>query len=65
MKLITFEDIQSSGIGPLQCMDWVENAIARKSEAILPATISLHPGARFVTLCLALFPMRAESFLGA
>lgn len=45
MKLITFEDIQSSGIGPLQCMEWVENAIARKSEAILPAKISLHPGA--------------------
>lgn len=45
MKLITFKDIQKSGVTPLQCMDWVDAAIARKGDAILPAKISLHPGA--------------------
>ncbi|MBR2835356.1 MAG: hypothetical protein IKE43_06585 [Coriobacteriales bacterium] len=43
MKVVTFEDIKALGIGPLTCLDWVQTAIARKREALLPPKISLKP----------------------
>lgn len=43
MKLITFEDIKSLNINPLDCLDWVSEMISIKSQTQLPAKISLHP----------------------
>ncbi len=43
MKIITFEDILKLQISPLECFEWVSEAIEKKKEALLPAKISLKP----------------------
>lgn len=41
MKIITYEDIKALQIDPLDCYDWVVEALKGKSEALLPPKISL------------------------
>lgn len=36
MKVISFEDIKNLNITPLQCYEWVEDAIKNKKQTILP-----------------------------
>ncbi|MGF7144115.1 ornithine cyclodeaminase/alanine dehydrogenase [Anaerotaenia torta] len=43
MKIISFDQIMDLGITPLQCYNWVSDAIVGKREALLPAKISLKP----------------------
>lgn len=43
MKIITFDNIKNIGITPLQCYEWVSEAIQNKHDVILPAKISLKP----------------------
>lgn len=44
MKIIQFDEITKLGISPIQCFDWVSDALKRKKEVILPAKISLKTG---------------------
>ena len=41
MKIITYEDIKALQISPLDCYDWVVEALQHKEEALLPPKISL------------------------
>ncbi|MDO4556878.1 MAG: ornithine cyclodeaminase [Lachnospiraceae bacterium] len=43
MNIITFNQIKALGISPSECYSMVENMIAIKSEAILPAKIHMAP----------------------
>ena len=43
MKLITQPQIKSLNIAPAQCVEWVKESFSLKSQAQLPAKISLHP----------------------
>ena len=43
MKVITFDDIRSLHIAPLDCYLWAEEMIRNKSNALLPAKISMKP----------------------
>lgn len=43
MKIISFEDIKNLNIMPQTCMQWVNDMIVNKQEALLPAKISLKP----------------------
>ena len=43
MKIITHTDILNTKISPLQCYEWVSDILKYKSEAILPAKISIKP----------------------
>ena len=44
MKIITHQDIVNLNISPLTCYEWVSHMIADKSEALLPAKISMKLG---------------------
>lgn len=48
MRIITFDKIRDLNISPLQCYEWVEEIISKKGNAILPAKISMKPGAEGV-----------------
>ena len=37
MKIVTFDDVKSLGVSPTNCYEWVNEMIARKQEAFLPA----------------------------
>lgn len=41
MKVITYEDIRKLNVSPLECYDWVVEALRQKGEALLPPKISL------------------------
>ena len=41
MEVIRFSDIQKLNIQPVECYEWVQKALALKSESLLPAKISL------------------------
>lgn len=43
MKIISHQLIRSLGISPKVCVDWIYESFAMKSEAQLPAKISVHP----------------------
>ncbi len=43
MKVIGFKDIVNLGISPKCCYEWMAEALENKSQAILPAKISLKP----------------------
>lgn len=43
MKIISFEDVKKLNITPVQCYEWVSDAIEHKGDAMLPAKISLKP----------------------
>ena len=43
MRIISEQTIRSLGISPKQCTDWIYESFALKSEAQLPAKISVHP----------------------
>ncbi len=45
MKIISFTDIQSLNLSPMQCYEWVSEMISIKKESILPAKIHMNlPG---------------------
>ena len=41
MKVISYNDIKKLNITPIQCYEWVEEAIKQKNNAILPPKISM------------------------
>lgn len=43
MRLLTFDRIKEAGITPVECYQWVSDAIRHKSDGILPPKISLKP----------------------
>ncbi len=43
MKIISFNDIKNIGISPLECVNWVNEALRMKGESLLPKKISLAP----------------------
>ncbi|MBD5493227.1 MAG: ornithine cyclodeaminase [Lachnospiraceae bacterium] len=43
MKIISFDKIKNLQIQPLQCYEWVEEALLEKQNTLLPAKISLKP----------------------
>lgn len=43
MKIISFDQIRNLNIMPQTCFQWVSEMIANKSEALLPAKISMKP----------------------
>jgi len=43
VKIIAEKDIEALGITPAQCLEWVEHGFRTKSDADLPAKISVHP----------------------
>lgn len=43
MRIISEQTIRNLGISPKQCTDWIYESFALKSEAQLPAKISVHP----------------------
>jgi len=43
MKVIKFDDIKKMEISPIQCYEWVNEALLHKNEALLPAKTSLKP----------------------
>lgn len=43
MRVLSFDKIKEAGITPLQCYTWVSGSIMHKTDAILPAKISLKP----------------------
>jgi len=43
MKIIKFDQIENSRISPLQCYEWVTEALAGKSKVFLPPKVSLKP----------------------
>ena len=43
MKIISFEDIKNLGITPQQCLQWTQETLEHKEEAMLPPKISLKP----------------------
>lgn len=43
MRIISEQTIRSLGISPKQCTDWIYESFSLKSEAQLPAKISVHP----------------------
>lgn len=44
MRVLSFDKIKEARITPLQCYTWVSGSIMHKTDAILPAKISLKPG---------------------
>ena len=44
MRVLSFDKIKEARITPLQCNTWVSGSIMHKTDAILPAKISLKPG---------------------
>lgn len=44
MRLLTFDRIKQAGITPMECYQWVSDAILHKRDGILPPKISLAPG---------------------
>ena len=48
MKNISFEDIKSLNISPVECYKWVNEMILNKKDALLPAKIHMNmPGNKF------------------
>lgn len=43
MKIITHQHIESLGITPRQCVEWIYESFSNKNQAQLPAKISVHP----------------------
>lgn len=57
MRIISAELIRSLGISPRQCTDWIRESFGIKSEAQLPAKISVRPsGDNFFTSMPCLLP---------
>lgn len=57
MKRITNQQIQSLGLSPTTCVDWIKESFSIKSAAQLPAKMSVHPrGNDFITTMPCLLP---------
>ncbi len=57
MQVIKDEQIQSLGIAPAICVDWIQESFAIKEHAQLPAKMSVHPqGNDFITTMPCLLP---------
>ena len=63
MRYITNADIDSLGITPQQCVDWVREAFLLKEKCQLPPKVSLHPqGDDFVNTMPCLLPPEYHTF---
>lgn len=61
MKIISEQTIRSLGISPRQCVDWIYESFRIKSEAQLPAKISVHPAdSDFFTSMPCLLPTEKD-----
>lgn len=65
MKIVTFDDVKSLGISPIDCYEWVSDMIARKQEAFLPAKTHMNmPGNIFCNVMPSLIPGLAKTNWG-
>lgn len=63
MRYITSEQIESLGIGPTTCVEWVREAFLMKWDCVLPPKISIHPqGTDFINTMPCLLPKRFHKF---
>ncbi len=63
MRTITDKDIESLGISPVTCVDWVREAFCMKHECQLPPKVSVHPqGNDFITTMPCLLPESYHTF---
>lgn len=63
MKLISNQQIVELGITPKMCVEWIRESFCMKSEAQLPAKISLHPqGGDFINTMPCLLPEKYGRF---
>lgn len=57
MKIISFDDVKSLNISPLECYQWVSEMILHKKEAFLPAKTHMNmPGNVFCNIMPCLVP---------
>lgn len=63
MKIISSEQIQSLGITPEKCVEWVREAFLIKERSQLPPKISLHPqGTDFINTMPCILPSEYHTF---
>lgn len=63
MKIITDSEIQSLGISPKTCVQWVKEALLIKGDCQLPAKVHVHPkGNDFITTMPCLLPENTHKF---
>ncbi len=63
MKIISSEQIQSLGITPEKCVEWVREAFLIKERCQLPPKISLHPqGTDFINTMPCILPSEYHTF---
>ena len=63
MKIISSEQIQSLGITPEKCVEWVREAFLIKERCQLPPKISLHPqGTDFINTMPCILPPEYHTF---
>lgn len=63
MRYITSEQIESLGISPSMCVEWVKEAFLMKRECVLPPKISMHPqGTDFINTMPCLLPESYHRF---
>ncbi len=63
MKIITNQEIESLGINPATCYQWVQESFKMKYDSQLPAKMSVHPqGIDFYTTMPCLLPQRYDFF---
>ena len=65
MKIISFEDVRSLNISPTLCYEWVNEMIANKAKAFLPAKTHMSmPGNIFCNVMPCLVPGVANTNMG-
>ena len=58
MKIISFEDVISLDVNPVDCYNWVSEMILHKADAFLPAKIHMNmPGNVFCNVMPSLLHM--------
>lgn len=65
MKIITFNDVCSLNISPIQCYDWAEQMIKDKKKSLLPPKISIKPtDGVFCNVMPSMIPSESLGFAG-
>ena len=65
MKIITFDDIKSLNISPVQCYEWTEKMIKNRKDALLPPKISIKPkDGVFCNVMPSMIPSESIGFAG-
>lgn len=63
MRYINSDQIETIGISPIQCVEWVKESFLIKKESKLPPKISIHPqGSDFINTMPCLLPEKYNCF---